>query len=85
MNNLIALIKSVKNHPKLFQNTVNNDDQDDTAEWAAVAEECKITMSNAQEQWNQLLIEYVDYLRSNQNFPLAKYMDFLQPYFFTIM
>ena len=84
MNNLICLIESVKNHPKLFQNTVSTDDQD-IEEWTAVAAECNMTISNAQQQWNQLLIEYVDYLRSNQSFPLAKQMDFLQPYFFTIM
>lgn len=81
---LINLIKAVKNHPKLFMNASQNDDQDDNTEWGAVANECKMTIAEAQEQWNILLLEYVEYLRNNQDFDLAQHMHFLQPYFFTI-
>ncbi|KAM7347686.1 uncharacterized protein ACRADG_007200 [Cochliomyia hominivorax] len=81
---LINLIEAVKNHPNLFKNSAPNCEQDEIKEWSAVAEECKLTISEAQNQWNQLLIEYVEYLRNHQDFNLAQNMDFLQPYFFTI-
>lgn len=84
MNVLVNLIKAVKNHPNLFTNSASNVEHDDFREWTAVAEECKITISEAQEQWNLLLLEYVEYLRNNRDFNLAQHMDFLQPYFFTI-
>ncbi|XP_037828121.1 uncharacterized protein LOC119616046 [Lucilia sericata] len=80
---LINLIETVKNHPKLFTNTPQND-REELQEWTDVANVCKITISEAQDQWNLLLMEYVEYLRNNQDFNLAQHMDFLQPYFFTI-
>ncbi|KAI8125583.1 hypothetical protein FF38_05316 [Lucilia cuprina] len=83
LEGFINLIETVKKYPKLFTNTPQND-QDELQEWTAVANECKITISEAQDQWNLLLMEYVEYLRNNQDFSLAQHMDFLQPYFFSI-
>lgn len=79
---LVNLINAVKNHPKLFTNLAQNEDE--CKEWNAAAEECGMTVIEAQDQWNLLLIEYVEYLRNNQDFSLARHMDFLQPYFFSI-
>lgn len=80
---ILNLISSVKNHSKLYT-TLRQSEEVDVKEWTAVAQECGISITEAQDQWNVLMNEYMEYLKNNQDFGLAQHMDFLQPHFFAI-
>lgn len=84
--NLIKLIEAVRNQSNIYKN-LHVDDEEYAREWQKVAKEvgCEISAEAAQDQWNSILIDYMEYLRGNQDFELAKHMDFLQPYLFTMV
>lgn len=82
--NLVQLIESVKKQANIYKN-LHDDDEEYLKEWQKVAEECQTTSDEAQDQWNMLLLEYMEYLRGNNEFAMSKHMDFIQPHLFTIM
>ncbi|XP_013111023.2 uncharacterized protein LOC106089647 [Stomoxys calcitrans] len=89
--NLVKLIEAVKKHKNIYKNLSDTGARSCTKDWQIVAKDlqnamnCDVTAAEAQDQWNGVLLAYYEYLRGNQDFALAKHMDFLQPYLFTMI
>lgn len=82
--NLVELIEAVKKEPNIYKN-LHEDDDEFQSEWQSIANKFCVSIDEVQRNWNRILYEYMEYLKGNDDFELAKYMDFLQPYMFTMM
>uniref|UniRef100_A0A1I8N6W3 MADF domain-containing protein n=1 Tax=Musca domestica TaxID=7370 RepID=A0A1I8N6W3_MUSDO len=82
--NLVELIEAVKKEPNIYKN-LHEDDDEFQSEWQSIANKFCVSIDEVQRNWNRILYEYMEYLKGNDDFELAKYMDFLQPYMFTMI
>uniref|UniRef100_A0A1A9WPV5 MADF domain-containing protein n=1 Tax=Glossina brevipalpis TaxID=37001 RepID=A0A1A9WPV5_9MUSC len=77
------LIAAVKSHKVLYAYNHQVNERESINLWNLVAKECNAKNGKeAQIRWNNLVLEYFNYLTKGEDFPLAANMYFTQTYLF---